>query len=80
MQTAYNLVVACYALGDKERMKQSFSDLVGLPGWSAPEGAEEGEEEREEEDGMHEIGRVDGLREELRRRQSHMRKSVPGVA
>lgn len=59
--TGFNLVVCCYALGDRQKMKKAFTQLLGVPAPFETEN-EDGDVDAELDGPMH----SDDLRDELR--------------
>merc|ERR1719502_2614645 len=71
--TGFNLILCYYALGDAEKMRQNFSKLLsiqiqGMENADDDEDAEEANKKADDEEALG-AARVDGLRQELRRRQ-----------
>jgi intraflagellar transport protein 88 len=68
-QTGFNLIICYFALGDTEKMKRGFQKLLAIPiiGLSEDEDEEDEMKAAEEAEAVGQA-RVDGLREEMKRR------------
>jgi len=64
-QTGFNLIVCYYALGDRDKMKKGFMQLLSVQEFLD----DEEEEEEEEEDKKKELMQVDELRRDRRERK-----------
>ena len=82
--TGFNLILCYYALGDAEKMRQNFGKLLsiqihGLENADEDEDAEEAHKKADDDEALG-AARVDGLRQELRRRQKEANHYITTAA